>query len=357
MRIGLGLLTAGAMLAIGFGGCDSKENGSNGSGNDAKKRTAIAVGSPAQPTGNKIDQLAAADNEAIQLKQQLHDQRVEFEKLRYELSLAMKKRDAEAQTPAGASDETKTVAAKATVNYQEAMEMLIKRLDQLMEKLNKLAAGVGEKPVTTAGTTTKKEWEKAGDDAGNPPPPAPSPPAGSASDESKEAFKEVAAGFITAICLAQPEICPFVGPLVAALGLFSSDEDRRTFLDGVTNLAMKKPLTDKQREALSTVLNGPIFNELPPGALAALARVGQSDAKVKKAIEEATRDLLNGTGLDGLVELLDKLGPQSKVADVEAIQTLLGGRFPNPSVKMDCLKRAAARAISKPVLEALEKIQ
>ena len=171
----------------------------------------------------------------------------------------------------------------------------------------------------------------------------------------------------TALCVAQPEICPFVGLLGALLGMFGSTEQQSEFLGTMESVALGKPLTADQITNIGKMLPNKFLNITPEmsNLLAAMQKSPSWDTVAPQVLAVATQALDN-SGLDGakaaagLKAVFDaiKAGEKDPAKILEKlIGVLPNGQFPDEKSKEFCLEMIQSFNPPAGLIEAVKTIE
>jgi hypothetical protein len=306
---------------------------------------AVAGCSPQPPVVNPpikppIDEnkgkVATESPELVNLRDEVYALRVENQKATNLVAMLKEKVDKEKMLSPDhlPSEPTQTEFAKAQVDLAANLKELRAKVDELLAK----------KPVTLTEEDIKKIVDAVQPPPGPiplPDPQSPPPSAGSSDAEAKEALKALATAAAAALCVAQPEICPFLGPIMEMLGLFGSTEEKKTFLDAVGNFAKGEPLTDSQAAVIKKATETG-FLGMHEAQKKLLEKIGEGNPPVKAAVEVAKKKLLGDLGIkeNDYEELKKVLSSKDSDADkLKRIQAVYPV-FPNPKVREHFAKLA-----------------
>jgi hypothetical protein len=314
---------------------------------------------------SKTDELAASDAETQQLKQQLHDQRIAYEKQTLELTEAMKKYNDAKNTTAGPTDADRQALASAKVSFDEQQKSLEAKLDALAGKLKEFAEKANEKPSVASITPEElKDMMARLGGPGSPattgpatPPPTPqsaSQDTDSTSDESTQAVKTMLAAAGAILCIAEPELAPFVGMLSGVLDIGGDTKDQVTALAGVVDMAVGNPLSPDETNSLKQLINSDNLPKLSPELLVMLEKVSANSPDVGQAVKDALKTITDQCP-DG-VALIDKIKTMSAKDAATFVASQLGGHYPTKAFKAAVLISAQQANLPDDVIEALSEI-
>ena len=203
------------------------------------------------------------------------------------------------------------------------------------------------------------------------PPPTPSPnPTQDVANKSKNsrdaADKAMMQAVAAALCVAQPEICPFAAMLGEIFGAFGTPEERDNFVKTMSKVAEGQPLSADDVNSLTKSLQNH-FNDLPPDAIGLYQRFAALPGgdPLKAVIDSEVHTLLDSQppNVKALVGTIQQglQGQGANPVDYQAIansvrDSLQNRSFPSTEAKRATLDAAAGIGAPKELLAALDLI-
>jgi hypothetical protein len=283
------VLACGAIpLLLVLAGCpDQKES--------SKQVPAATATTPTPtPTPRKDDGVSTTGDELYKL-------RVENQKLsNLVATLRARKTKEEKESSTGvATEQTQNDLAKAQVDERAKLSELRKTIEELIRELQK--RGQAQPPPALSPDDIKKITDAvhaAGGGGGDVTTQPVEPKGATDNDEVANAMKQLMKGAGLALCAAQPELCPLLGPIFEALNLFGSTEEREKFLDAVGAVAEGRPLTEAEAAAVSRVASGS-YGGLHEGAKKVIEKMAEQSPAVADALKKGRDDMLLTIGISG----------------------------------------------------------